>query len=1208
MVKTKEQIQQELDVTKARVVELERELDLARVSLVSEQEHSKNSHTVIDIDELAILKNKLLESELTLKKVQEIAHIGSWEWDVVNSTLKFSEELYQIYGISPDDFDGNMATLNEKIIHPDDQQFVAELTQRTIAENKPRQIEFRIVRKDGAIRHVWGDGTVTYDENGVMVRMLGIVQDITERKQAEDELRESESRYRMIVETTQEGIWTIDADNNTSFVNPVMADMLGYQVNEMLGKSMFDFMDDEGRKTATDNVKRRQAGIAEQHHFKLLHKSGMAVWAELNTSPLIDSEGNYIGALAMITDITERRVAEQKLNNTQKLLLRTESLAQVGSWDWDLTTNEVQWSPEMYRIYRFDPDEYPEVNFDLAMTRNHSDDLPKIKKFIQNLLETGQTSAIEYRIVLPNKEVCHLWSESTILRDDLGENRHMVGFVQDITERKRAEDALREGNKRFKVLFDQSSFGVAKINSQTGEFVEINQRYCDILGYSTAEMLNMDFQTITLADDLNADLDLMEKLKTEEIPSFQLEKRYINKDGFIIWVNLSVMPLWSHGGNPDFHLAIVEDISDRKKTEIMLQHQQEELQHLINNIADAIIVIDQIGTVQTFSKSAERMFGFTPDEVLGQSVNNLMLPEQASHHDSYLHSYLTTGVAKVIGMPREVKGRRKNGDTFPLRLSVAELPKDEDGARRFIGACHDMTFEKKHEEQLRRTQKMDALGKLTGGIAHDYNNMLGVILGYSKLLQEALSEDEKLSQYTWEIQHASERGRNLSRKLLGFSRNTQPEASEVNINELLSSEQDMLQKTLTPRIKLQLDLSPNIWPIFVNSGELEDAILNLSINAMHAMESGGNLYISTRNQTVKSLTSEKTNLADGDYVVISINDTGCGISPSDLSLIFDPFFTTKGEGGIGLGLSMVYGFVQRSGGEITVNSTPGYGSEFVLSFPRLIHSSLSPSETDKHNNVPLQGTECMLIVDDEPAMVNLSEEILTGNGYRVLTALNADDALELFSSNKVDMVVSDVVMPGKDGYQLAADIRAIRPDANILLVSGYTDDLENQYSDATTSETLLAKPYTPNEFLNNIREILGAGHGPFEKRKRSILVLEDDENMQKLYEINLARLGYEVTCIDDGETAVSTYSQSLEGANPIDVVILDLGIPCSIGGEEVASRILKINPNAKLIVASGNVASPLMLNWEKYGFKGMLDKNFDRAEMKRTLELVIEGD
>jgi len=415
-----------------------------------------------------------------------------------------------------------------------------------------------------------------------------------------------------------------------------------------------------------------------------------------------------------------------------------------------------------------------------------------------------------------------------------------------------------------------------------------------------------------------------------------------------------------------------------------------------------------------------------------------------------------------------------------------------------------------------------------------------------------------------------------------------------------------LQKTLTPRIDLEFDLVAESWPIYVNGGEFEDALLNLCINAMHAMASGGKLTISTSNQTLNYKEASKFELPGGDYLLLTVSDTGVGIDPNVLSCIFDPFFTTKGESGIGLGLSMVYGFVQRSAGAIGVESEKGHGSQFTLCFPRYDKLPITGSEVEKYSNEKLKGREVILVVDDELAMVNLCKEVLSANGYRVLTANVAAEALEVLKNNTVDMLLSDVIMPGMDGYQLAAKTRELNSSVKILLVSGYTDNRQAENIGSKVEETLLQKPFMPEELLVRVRKILDEKENS--QKKPVILVMDDDENIQKLFEINLNKLDYESIFANDGSQAISIYRDSFEANKVIDIVILDISVPGGIGGKEAAEKILAIDPNAKLIVSSGDAYGPEMTNCHDYGFKAILEKDFDRKQMQKIFNQVLLSD
>lgn len=460
---------------------------------------------------------------------------------------------------------------------------------------------------------------------------------------------------------------------------------------------------------------------------------------------------------------------------------------------------------------------------------------------------------------------------------------------------------------------------------------------------------------------------------------------------------------------------------------------------------------------QKFSWSEEmyRIFDITKEEFDG--TNRLI--DLAVHPDDRgrLLAAQREIQATCKPVPLEYRIVRKDG-TIATVFANGECVFDDAGKLvRMVGTCQDVSLQKHREEQIRRSQKMDALGKLTGGIAHDYNNMLGVIMGYAGLLQDALANDPILSEYVKEIQRAAERGTKLSRKLLAFASHTPTRVAVSDLNAVLMGAQDLLQKTLTPRIALTLDLASDAWPISVDSGDLEDAILNLSINAMHAMELGGSLTLRTQNKQLNDRQSKSVGVTAGDYVVLSVSDTGCGMDAETLGKIFDPFFTTKGAQGVGLGLSMVYGFVQRSGGGIKVKSIPGKGSVFSLYFPRHTQGPSVVAPAHAVDVSLLRGRETVLVVDDEPVLLRLVQEMLAPQGYRVLMASNGADALSILKRESVDLVLSDVIMPNMDGYQLAAKVAQMWPSIKIQLLSGYFEKRHLEHGNQQLEKKSAAK-------------------------------------------------------------------------------------------------------------------------------------------------------
>lgn len=431
----------------------------------------------------------------------------------------------------------------------------------------------------------------------------------------------------------------------------------------------------------------------------------------------------------------------------------------------------------------------------------------------------------------------------------------------------------------------------------------------------------------------------------------------------------------------------------------------------------------------------------------------------------WVQRLISSPIVKITEVARSIE---EHGD-HSLRARVSGDDEVGQLARTFNDMLDALETQ---NEQLRRSQKMDALGKLTGGIAHDYNNMLGVILGYAELLQTMLADQPKLARYAQEIHHAGERGARLTSRLLAFSRQKTSDAGMLNINELLRNEQHLLEKTLTARIKLVYRLQPGLWPVWLDEGDLEDAILNMSINAMHAIDADGVLSVETFNESIDAGRAQELALEARDYVVIRVCDTGCGMDEETLSKIFDPFFSTKGDHGTGLGLSQVYGFVESSGGAIRVGSTPEEGTCFTLYFPRYIPEMLPELLDEKEQLINLRGTESILLVDDEQSLRDLSAEILKAHGYRVECADSAANALLLLEQHPFDLLITDVIMPDMDGYRLAARVQQQYPGMKIQLVSGFTDAYHVDMMNDALHRQLIYKPFPTNTLLRRIRELL----------------------------------------------------------------------------------------------------------------------------------------
>lgn len=426
-----------------------------------------------------------------------------------------------------------------------------------------------------------------------------------------------------------------------------------------------------------------------------------------------------------------------------------------------------------------------------------------------------------------------------------------------------------------------------------------------------------------------------------------------------------------------------------------------------------------------------------------------------------------------------IKSKPLNTDS----LVFSELKQLSDSANVMLENQKTAAAEKeKFQQQLQQSQKMDAVSQVVGGVAHDFNNLLGVILGFGEILESKLTNDSKLLEYCRQINVAGLRGAKLTRKLLSLTRQQATEAESCNVNELLNEEKNFLHKSLTAKINLKYKLNNDVWPVWIDRSDFEDAILNLCVNAMHAMKEGqqdSSILIKTNNIVIDQYRHEFSSLEPGDYVQVSIIDNGVGMTRETEEKIFEPFYTTR-ETGTGLGLSQVYSFASRSNGGIFVETKVGDGTTFTLLFPRYsaVINNESPAKVetnilendDEANN--LSGTEVILVVDDEPALRKLSADILTQHGYTVLQAEDGIDALGLLESGQIDLVLSDVIMPNMDGNLLAEKIQRIYPDIKIQLLSGYTDNEQMSEVNAELYKNILKKPLDSKILLKRIRALL----------------------------------------------------------------------------------------------------------------------------------------
>jgi PAS domain S-box-containing protein len=513
---------------------------------------------------------------------------------------------------------------------------------------------------------------------------------------------------------------------------------------------------------------------------------------------------------------------------------------------------------------------------------------------------------------------------------------------------------------------------------------------------------------------------------------------------------------------------------------MMLRPDISKLEAILNSAVTAIITIDTNGLIESANPATEHMFGYKVGEMAGQNVRMLMPEPFRGEHDSYLRNYLTTDKRKIIGIGREVMGRQKDGTVFPIDLAVSEFVSE--GTRYFTGIISDLSDRRRVEEalheserKLAQAQRLEAVGQLTGGIAHDFNNLLTVIIGNLELIEMRISDSE-LTAILREAQEAADLGAKLTERLLAFARRSHLEPRILQINEVVLNVTGMLKRTLGEQIGLSTVLAPDLWPTRNDPIQVESAIVNLAINARDAMARGGKLVVETRNVAIDpTTTAGDGDLSPGDYVQVSVSDTGAGMTPDVRERAFEPFFTTKSRGhGTGLGLSMVYGFAKQSGGHATIYSEPGYGTTINIYLPRAPEGEEPAVEASATTESDATAVGSILVVEDDDRVRNLTINRLKSLGYRVHEAPDGGTAIRMLEEGlTVDLVFSDLVMPGGlTGHDVARRALELNPAIKLLLTSGYAEDLAR--SKDLGEIRLLRKPYRLNALKAALKDVLTA--------------------------------------------------------------------------------------------------------------------------------------
>ena len=950
---------------------------LASLRLDGEQGVLEGS--IVDITERRNAEEALRENREMLRESQAIAGLGSYVLDISAGVWKSSDVLDALFGID-ESYERSVegwAALG----HPDDRAAMVDyFANEVLGKGQAFDKEYRIIRRnDGSVRWVHGLGKLEFDPSGRPLRMHGTIQDITERKRADEELRASEAKYRTLVENIPQKIFIKDRSFRWVSINENLARDLGIRPEEAVAKTDADFFPPEfAAKYHADDVRIMETGRTEELEERYT-QGGRKTWVNTIKTPVRDMNGEIVGLLGIFWDITERKRAEDLKAAIYEI---SEAAQQAPSLD---------------------------------------DFFAAVHRIVGRLMEARNFYVALYDATTNLLSFPYFVDEVDERPDpfpaDRGVTSHVVHSGQPLLA---TQEVLRDFERR-------------------GEIKPLGAAFVDWLGVP----LRVQGRVIGVL----------------AVQSYSGKVRYSEADKEAL----------------SYVSAQVAQAIERKRAENALRESEARFRQSIEAFSDGFVLLDEKGAIIEWNAALERINGITRAEALGKPLWDVewrvYLPERRTpeRYDFVKRSILETLRTGRLPSPPppdqidivSVDGRRRTVSQSVFVIGT------EKGFR--VGlVIRDITDLIELEGQLRQAQKMEAVGSLAGGVAHDFNNLLQALLSQTQLLHTHADEPERVKALGLELGQQISHGASLTRQLLLFSRRETTRPELFDLNDAVRDATKMVRRLVRANIALEIDLAPEPLPLTADRGQLDQVLVNLSVNASDAMPEGGTLTI-------------RTGALGGDRVWLSVADTGAGIPESISDRIFEPFFTTKGAGkGTGLGLSVVHGIVIRHGGTIEVESEVGRGTTFTVILPKGGSGEFAAvtAVPEATSELPTGRGERILVVEDEDAAREGLRDILRGIGYEVLAAASGEEALELPAEPPFDVLLTDLMLPGIAGSRLAAALQERWPRLKVILMSGYTEDEAVRTGVGEGNVRFLQKPFDMTRLAREMREALEEAPGP----------------------------------------------------------------------------------------------------------------------------------
>jgi two-component system cell cycle sensor histidine kinase/response regulator CckA len=979
------------------------------------------------------------------------------------------------YGILVIDTKGRFVDFNETA-HRDLGYTREEFARLSIADIDPDEtaddVKARIDRilKEGAaefeVRHKTKRGEIR--DVHVIIKALvlsgqtlfhSIWRDITESKRAANALRQSEDKFRSLFESATDAIFILDMQGNITDANKTAYERLGYTKKEMLSMHVSQLDHPDSRKKIGERIAHLKQYGAYKGEVVHLRKDGTVMPAEINAR-VMNIEGREV-ILSVVRDISERKRTEDALRTSEERLRQSVRVSKLGIFDHDQLADTIYWSPRQREIYGWGPDE--PVTLKSFIECIHPEDRERIAAAVRlaHDPEGDGLFEVEHRIIRRDGSIRWVTTRSQTFFSGEGGARlpvQTIGAVRDITDDKEAADRIGQSEQRFHALFDHAPLGIV-IGGPDRVILDCNVAFQKMLGYSLNELKSLSIPDISHHGDDVATRVHYRDMMEGKINSFTMEKRHIRKDGTILWTNLTGTVVRNEKGAPQFVFGIVEDISDRKKMEEDLRNSRDFIERILDTVDEAFIVIDRDYRIIMANSAYGNQVGSPVREIIGKRCHEI------SHHSS-VPCYEAGEECSVrhcfdSGEPHSCLHKHRSKDGSILYVETKAFPlKDSTGAvTSVIETVNNITDKHLLEEEQLKTQKLEAIGTLAGGIAHDFNNLLQGVFGYISMARIVHDEKQKSLDMLEQAEKALHMTVNLTSQLLTFSKGGKPLTEKIALRPVIENSAKFALSG--SRIDCRLEIASELWTVEADEGQIAQVIQNLVLNAEQAMPMGGIITIAARNVHPPGKELPPL-LHQGNYIEISIRDSGIGIPAQHLPKIFDPYFTTKDKGS-GLGLATCYSIIKNHGGLIDVRSKLGEGTTFLVYLPALATTETSTMTVSEDVKALRKGR--ILLMDDDEIVRDIAGLMIRSLGHDVEVVRDGKEAIAMYSESlknggKFDVIIMDLtVRGGMGGEQAIRELLLIDPDIKAIVSSGYTDSATIAEYKAKGFRACLSKPY-----------------------------------------------------------------------------------------------------------------------------------------------------